>query len=237
MRFKLDNNEVYDFFNDIQVQTKEEQYQIGPFGVLRGSIQYEKFPEFYFEEHPQVRDNILRVICAMQLDEPILLEGPPGVGKTSMIEALAHFIGHKLIRINLSGQTDISDLFGSNLPMEGGDSCARFVFCEGPLLKALQEKYTWILFNEMNLASQTVSEGLNACLDHRGEIFIPELNRKFVVKREKTRIFASQNPCSMDGSRKSLPKSFLNRFTVVFMDQLSDNDCRFSLQKLYPDLN
>ena len=33
-----------------------------------------------------------------------------------------------------------------------------------------------MLLDELNLASQSVLEGLNACLDHRARIFIPELN-------------------------------------------------------------
>ena len=67
----------------------------------------------------------------------------------------------------------------------------------------------------MNLASQSVLEGLNACLDHRGEIFIPELSMTFKVDSSKTKIFACQNPVDEGGGRKSLPKSFLNRFTQV----------------------
>ena len=37
----------------------------------------------------------------------------------------------------------------------------------------------------------------------------------FQVQREKTRLFACQNPLNQGGGRKGLPKSFLNRFTQV----------------------
>jgi len=37
----------------------------------------------------------------------------------------------------------------------------------------------WVILDELNLASQTVLEGLNACLDHRAEVYIPELQRSF----------------------------------------------------------
>ena len=37
----------------------------------------------------------------------------------------------------------------------------------------------------------------------------------FKVQREKTRLFACQNPLNQGGGRKGLPKSFLNRFTQV----------------------
>jgi len=59
-----------------------------------------------------------------------------------------------------------------------------------------------------------VLEGLNAVLDHRGELFIPELNMTFAVPTG-TRLFACQNPVSEGGNRRGLPKSFLNRFTRV----------------------
>jgi len=34
----------------------------------------------------------------------VLLEGSPGVGKTSLIVALAEYSGHNVVRINLSEQ-------------------------------------------------------------------------------------------------------------------------------------
>ena len=67
---------------------------------------------------------------------------------------------------------------------------------------------------QINLASQSVLEGLNAVLDHRGEVFIPELGMTFKVQTG-SKIFACQNPMSHGGGRKGLPKSFLNRFTRV----------------------
>lgn len=67
---------------------------------------------------------------------------------------------------------------------------------------------------QLNLASQSVLEGLNACFDHRAEIYIPELGMSFQVQ-QKTKIFGCQNPFTQGGGRKGLPKSFLNRFTQV----------------------
>ena len=75
-----------------------------------------------------------------------------------------------------------------------------------------------ILMFQLNLASQSVLEGLNACLDHRAEVYVPELGKTFRVEHGKTRLFACQNPLSQGGGRKGLPKSFLNRFTQVKLD-------------------
>jgi len=71
---------------------------------------------------------------------------------------------------------------------------------------------------QLNLASQSVLESLNSVFDHRGELYVPELDRKFEVDREQMKIFACQNPLQEGGGRKGLPKSFLNRFTQVLFN-------------------
>lgn len=65
----------------------------------------------------------------------------------------------QLVRINLSEQTDATDLFGSDLPVpeddgtSGSSSGARFAWCDGVFLRALKEG-KWVLLDELNLATQ-----------------------------------------------------------------------------------
>jgi midasin len=54
------------------------------------------------------------------------------------------------VRINLSEQTDIMDLLGADLPVEGGLP-GQFAWCDGPLLAALKAG-DWVLLDELNLA-------------------------------------------------------------------------------------
>lgn len=210
------------------------------FSLLKGPLPiYESSSIEFIIDAPTVRNNLMKIVRAMQLDRPILLEGDPGAGKTSVVTALAKLTGHELIRINLSEQTDISDLFGSDLPdasISSSDDAPRFCWHDGPLLRAIK-KSSWVLLDEMNLASQSVLEGLNACFDHRGEIFIPELNKRIKVDRSSTRIFACQNPHSQGAARKGLPQSFVNRFTSIYIEPHTDEDLYTVIKKMYGTLS
>ncbi|KAJ3358451.1 hypothetical protein GGF32_000407 [Allomyces javanicus] len=183
---------------------------------------------------PTSRSNILRVLRALQIpSKAVLLEGSPGVGKTSLVSALAQLSGRNLVRINLSEQTDLIDLFGSDLPVEGGQA-GEFAWRDGPFLAAMKAG-DWVLLDELNLASQSVLEGLNACLDHRGSVYLPELDKTF-DKHVEFRIFGAQNPLEEGGGRRGLPKSFLNRFTQVHVQALSDLDLMTIVHDLYPNV-
>ena len=59
--------------------------------------------------------------------KPVLLEGEPGVGKSASVQAMAAAAGRSLVRINLSEQTDVADLFGADLP-EGGATVGRYMY-------------------------------------------------------------------------------------------------------------
>ncbi|CAK7356901.1 unnamed protein product [Dovyalis caffra] len=202
----------------------DSSFGIDPFYIEKG---LEKCEAGGFEFlAPTTRRNALRVLRAMQLPKP----GSPGVGKTSLIIALGKYSGHKVVRINLSEQTDIMDLLGSDLPVES-DEGMKFAWSDGILLQALKEG-CWVLLDELNLSPQS---GLNAILDHRAEVFIPELGQTFKCP-PSFRIFACQNPFSQGGGRKGLPKSFLNRFTKVYIDELVEGDYLSICTSLFPSI-
>ncbi|KAI9827912.1 MAG: hypothetical protein M1819_006855 [Sarea resinae] len=218
------------YHNTVDVLLDEQKLTIGHFSITRVGGLTEN-PDFNLKA-PTTTMNAMRVIRALQLRKPLLLEGNPGVGKTTLVAALASAVGKPLTRINLSDQTDLMDLFGSDVPVEGAEA-GHFAWRDAPFLQAMQ-KGEWVLLDEMNLASQSVLEGLNACLDHRGEVYISELNQTF-TRHPDFVVFAAQNPHHQGGGRKGLPASFVNRFTVVYADVFQPEDMILICRRSYPN--
>ncbi|XP_035663677.1 midasin-like [Branchiostoma floridae] len=217
-----------------QIVSTADSFGILPFTIRKGPVADAQLTSYALHASTTAL-NAQRVLRALQLPRPVLLEGSPGVGKTSLVAAIAKASGHELVRINLSEQSDVSDLFGADLPVEGGVG-GQFAWRDGPLLSALKAG-NWVVLDELNLASQSVLEGLNACFDHRREVFVPELGRSFQVQHSKTKFFACQNPLNQGGGRKGLPRSFLNRFTQVYVEPLSSSDLHFILCTMFSTLD
>ena len=94
----------------------------------------------------------------------------------------------------------------------------------------------WIIIDEMNLANQSILEGLNSILDEKQTLFIPELNEEIKAHPE-FQIFATQNPVNQGGGRKFLPKNFLDRFVKIYIDELNNFDFIEILQNIFIGFN
>lgn len=225
------NHEMMSLYDaDLEFSLDTAALRLGPFSleVRRKTIEN---PTFSMQA-PTSKANALKIVRGLQLPKPILIEGSPGVGKTTLVVVLAQMVGVPLTRINLSEQTDLMDLFGSDVPIDGA-AAGQFAWRDAPFLRAMH-RGEWVLLDEMNLASQAVLEGLNACLDHRGQVYISELDQTF-TKHPKFAVFAAQNPHHQGCGRKGLPASFVNRFTVVYADPFISKDLLMICNQNHPE--
>ncbi|KAJ1674767.1 AAA ATPase midasin, partial [Spiromyces aspiralis] len=71
-----------------------------------------------FAETRHSRKLMEKIAVSVSLNEPLLLVGETGTGKTTVVQRLADIMGEKLVVINLSQQSDSSDLLGGFKPVD-----------------------------------------------------------------------------------------------------------------------
>jgi midasin len=141
------------------LQNNDQEFKCGPFSIQKGefvkrvtekSVTQSSEKDSYCFESKTTLSNLQRIMRCLMMNAPIMLEGSPGVGKTSLVEALGRITKNKVVRINLSEQTDLNELFGADLPCEatttvdksgnqGTKFQQRFDWHDGPFLMALKK--------------------------------------------------------------------------------------------------
>src|SRR4026209_2360498 len=131
----------------------------------------------------------------------VLLEGIPGVGKTSLVHTLADVLHLKFSRIQFTPDLLPADIVGTNIVQEHSHGGTFFEFQPGPIFPNV------VLADEINRATpETQSALLEAMQDVSvsvGKTTYP-LAQPFLV-------MATQNPIEMEGTYP-LPEAQLDRF-------------------------
>jgi MoxR-like ATPase len=131
----------------------------------------------------------------------VLLEGIPGVGKTSLVHTLADVLHLKFSRIQFTPDLMPADIVGTNIVQEHSHGGTFFEFQPGPIFANL------VLADEINRATpKTQSALLEAMQDVSVSVgkTTYRLEQPFLV-------LATQNPLEMEGTYP-LPEAQLDRF-------------------------
>ena len=162
------------------------------------------------------------VLLGAFVNKPVLLEGKPAVGKTSLVQGLKGFGGaDKSVRVlSNSDTTTIQDYFGTWIPSDSG-----FSFQKGILVQAM-EGGDWFISDEFNLAPVAVIAALMPFLEGNCTVQIPGSDMRVSVHPD-FRFFATQNPSrgGNDG-RKQLPITVRNRFLAVDVEDFPRDELR-----------
>ncbi|CAF3786308.1 unnamed protein product [Rotaria socialis] len=186
--------------------------------------------DFFCVPTPTLINQIARVFAATSSKAPLLLVGPPGTGKTQVITQVCSLLGKECERINLSANTSLDQLIGCIIP-RCVNGIRIFQWQEGRVLSAIRAQH-WILFDELNLATPEVLEGL-APLFYRGITHYTIRSTGERVPVNDVLIFATMNPSTAGGGRSKLPRSINNLFTIVQIDDYSEEELRIILNQLF----
>jgi len=137
----------------------------------------------------------------------VLIIGPKGTGKTSLVRNFAKNRNVNLESINFSLRTRESHLVGTKTLTDGTVS-----FDEGILIKSMKEG-DMLYLDEINSAEADVLLRLDEALDDRRQIVLKESTGEIIKAKENWFVVATINPLSHSGT-KELPPQILSRFPV-----------------------
>ena len=145
------------------------------------------------------------LICLISAGH-VLLEGVPGLGKTTLLRTLAHTLQLKYSRIQFTPDLMPADIVGSMI-MENDDRGHKMLrFQHGPIFAHL------VLADEINRATPKTQSALLEAMQERTVTSgntTHELEAPFLV-------MATQNPIEMEGTYP-LPEAQLDRFLMKIL--------------------
>lgn len=132
-----------------------------------------------------------------------LLEGVPGLGKTSLIRSVATTLGLSFKRIQFTPDLMPSDITGTQVLTEDAQGKRVFQFKPGPLFAHI------VLADEINRATPKTQAALLEAMEERQVTVLGETHRLM----QPFFVLATQNPVELEGTYP-LPEAQLDRFML-----------------------
>ena len=154
----------------------------------------------------------------------VLVIGPKGTGKTSLVREYAAHKSKKLESINFSLRTRESHLIGTKSLSEGNIG-----FDEGVLVKSMKEG-SILYLDELNAAEADVLLRLDEALDDRKQIVLKESDGQVIKAADSWFAIATINPLTHVGT-KELPPQLLSRFPVRIRLDYPPEDIEYKIIK------
>jgi MoxR-like ATPase len=178
------------------------------------------------------------VLAAVAAGRDILLEGPPGTSKSTLLRAITHEWGIPLVFVEGNADLTPAKLVGHHNPARVlREDYSPENFVDGPLLEAMREG-GFLYIEEFNRAPEdTLNTLLTAMAERR--IAVPRVGE--VAAKDTFRVIASMNPYDNIGTTRlsTSVHDRLCRLAIDYQDSAAERDIvalRAPLSDLKPAL-
>jgi len=163
------------------------------------------------------RDFTTSLIDGVYHNDRLLLTGHKGVGKTSIVEQFASRINQPAIRINMNGETRISDFLGKITLLKDK------TFYQYGVLPTAMKNGWWLICDEIDMAEPNILSLLYPVLEKHGKLVLKENEGEVIEPHPNFRIFGTSNSIGImqDYSQNYIGgndqnDAFLDRWTVLY---------------------
>jgi len=160
----------------------------------------------------------------------VLIIGPKGTGKTTLVRKFANQINKDMLSINFSLRTRESHLIGTNTIDNG-----QINFVNGILVRSMTEG-NLLYLDELNAAEPDVLLRLDEALDDRKQIVLKESEGQIIIAKEGWFSIGTINPLSHVGT-KELPPQIISRFPVRIMLDYPPEKTELEIIKKHVNIN
>lgn len=163
------------------------------------------------------------MIVGLLSDGHMLIQGAPGIGKTTLAETLAKSIDGSFSRVQFTPDLLSSDLLGYSIYHQGKEA---FEFVYGPVFSNV------LLADEINRTSPRIQSALLECMNER-QVSIDGVTRPL---SPPFMVIATQNSIHSTGTF-ALPEPQLDRFLISVNMTLPDRNTQSKILMLHAQNN
>ena len=165
--------------------------------------------DFLFIVEKEKEEQLEKVLKGIEMNFPVLLIGPTGSGKTSIIRYLSHKTHNAYRRIQLNGSTGVDNFVGRWLINDKG------TYWQDGILTSAMRNGEFLLVDEINAALPEILFILHSVMDDEHSLILDEKGNEIVKPHPDFRLFAAMNPCEDYAGTKEMNRALVDRFPIV----------------------